>query len=130
MAGRASIEGGASAFQRAWAHGQRPTAILAMSDAMAIGAMRAARELGLRIPDDLSVVGFDDIDLAAHVDPPLTTVHQPIRQKGADAVRLLLDEVEQREANRPEHLRLETRLIVRGSTGPAPRQRQEVPGAK
>jgi alanine racemase len=127
VAGRASIEGGASAFQRAWAMGLRPTAILAMSDAMAIGAMRAARELGLRIPDDLSVVGFDDIDLAAHVDPPLTTVHQPIRQKGADAVRLLLAEVEQREANRPEHIRLETRLIVRGSTGPAPQMRQEVP---
>ena len=100
-----------------------------MSDAIAIGAMRAAREFGLRIPDDLSVVGFDDIDLAAHVDPPLTTVHQPIRQKGADAVRLLLAEVEQREAHRPEHIRLETRLIVRGSTGPAPHQRQEVPGA-
>ena len=130
IAGRASIEGGASAFHRAWALGLRPTAVLAMSDAMAIGAMTAARELGLRIPDDLSVVGFDDIDLAAHVDPPLTTVHQPIRQKGADAVRLLLAEVEQREANRPEHLRLETRLIVRGSTGPAPRERQEVPGAK
>jgi DNA-binding LacI/PurR family transcriptional regulator len=130
VAGRASIEGGASAFHRAWGLGLRPTAVLAMSDAMAIGAMSAAREQGLRIPDDLSVVGFDDIDLAAHVDPPLTTVHQPIRQKGADAVRLLLAEVEQREANRPEHLRLATRLIVRGSTGPAPRERQEVPGAK
>ena len=120
VAGRASIDGGSSAFQRAWAMGLRPTAVLAMSDAMAIGAMRAARDLGLRIPDDLSVVGFDDIDLAAHVDPPLTTVHQPIRQKGADAVRLLLAEVEQREAHRPEHLRLETRLIVRASTGPVP----------
>ena len=137
VAGRASIEGGASAFHRAWALGHRPTAVLAMSDAMAIGAMSAARELGLRIPDDLSVVGFDDIDLAAHVDPPLTTVHQPIRQKGADAVRLLLAEVEQREANRPEHLRLDTRLIVRASTGAAPhrdgiapRERQEVPGTK
>ncbi len=127
VAGRSSIDGGSSAFQRAWALGLRPTAVLAMSDAIAIGAMRAARELGLRIPDDLSVVGFDDIDLAAHVDPPLTTVHQPIRQKGADAVRLLLAEVEQREANRPEHIRLETRLIVRGSTGPVPQLRQEVP---
>jgi LacI family transcriptional regulator len=129
VAGRSSIEGGTSAFQRAWAMGNRPTAVLAMSDALAIGAMSAARDLGLRIPDDLSVVGFDDIDLAALVDPPLTTVHQPIRQKGADAVRLLLAEVEQREANRPEHLRLETRLIVRGSTGPVPQVRQEVPGA-
>jgi DNA-binding LacI/PurR family transcriptional regulator len=98
-----------------------------MSDAMAIGAMSAARELGLRVPDDLSVVGFDDVDLAAHVDPPLTTVHQPIRQKGSDAVRLLLAEVERRDGGRREHLRLETRLIVRGSTGPAPQERQQLP---
>jgi alanine racemase len=129
VAARASIDSGAASFQDAWGRGLRPTAVLAMSDAIAIGAMRAARELGMRVPDDLSVVGFDDIDLAAHVDPPLTTVHQPIRQKGADAVRLLLDEVEQRTANEPQHLRLETRLIVRGSTGPAPHRRQEVPAA-
>lgn len=126
VAGRASIDGGESAFQRAWAFGLRPTAVLAMSDAMAIGTMRAARQLGLRIPDDLSVVGFDDIDLAALVDPALTTVHQPIRQKGIDAVRLLLTEMELRAGNQPEHLRLETRLIVRDSTGPASRERQEV----
>ena len=126
VAGRASIDGGESAFQRAWSFGLRPTAVLAMSDAMAIGAMRAARQLGLRIPDDLSVVGFDDIDLAAHVDPALTTVHQPIRQKGIDAVRLLLAEMEARPGHQPEHLRLETRLIVRGSTGPTPQARQEV----
>jgi alanine racemase len=126
VAGRASIDGGESAFQRAWAYGLRPTAVLAMSDAMAIGSMRAARQLGLRVPDDVSVVGFDDIDLAALVDPALTTVHQPIRQKGIDAVRLLLTEMELRSGNQPEHLRLETRLIVRGSTGPVPHQRQEV----
>jgi len=120
VAGRTSIEGGAAAFQRAWASGIRPTAVLAMSDAMAIGAMRAARELGLRVPDALSVVGFDDLDLAAHVDPPLTTVHQPIRQKGSEAVRLLLAELDATGAHRPEHRRLATRLIVRGSTGPAP----------
>ena len=128
VAGRASIEGGGTLFQDAWARGLRPTAVLAMSDAIAIGAMRSARELGLRVPGDLSVVGFDDIDLAAHVDPARTTVHHPIRPKGADAVRLLLIEVEQRSANQPEHLRLETRLIVRGSTGPARRQRQGRPG--
>jgi alanine racemase len=120
VAGRASIEGGASAFQQAWSHGLRPSAVLGMSDAMAIGAMGAARELGLRVPDDLSVVGFDDVDLAAHVDPALTTVHQPIRQKGSDAVRLLLAEVERRDAGRREHLRLATRLVIRGSTGPVP----------
>jgi DNA-binding LacI/PurR family transcriptional regulator len=124
VAGRASIDGGASVFHRAWVHGRRPTAVLAMSDAMAIGTMGAARELGLRVPRDLSVVGFDDVDLAAHVDPPLTTVHQPIRQKGSEAVRLLLRELERRDGARHEHLRLETRLIGRGSTGPAPPPRE------
>jgi alanine racemase len=118
VSGRASIEGGASVFKRAWAAGLRPTAVLAMSDAMAIGSMRAARELGLMTPDDLSVVGFDDIDLAALVDPALTTVHQPIRQKGVDAVRLLLEEIESGVARPAEHLRLATRLVVRASSGP------------
>jgi DNA-binding LacI/PurR family transcriptional regulator len=122
LAGRASIDGGAAAFRRAWALEPRPTAVVAMSDAMAIGAMRAARELGLRVPDDLSIVGFDDVDLAALVDPPLTTVHQPIRQKGSDAVRLLLSEVDASGVRPPEHRRLQTRLVVRASTGPPPRR--------
>jgi DNA-binding LacI/PurR family transcriptional regulator len=96
---------------------------------MAIGAMRAIRELRLGVPADVSVVGFDDIDLATHTDPPLTTVHQPIRRKGEEAVRLLLSIIDTHDVTKPEHRRLETRLIVRGSTGPAPRVRQEVPGA-
>jgi LacI family transcriptional regulator len=94
---------------------------------MAVGAVRAARERGLSVPADLSVVGFDDIDLAALTDPPLTTVHQPIRHKGVDAVELLLTLVDRHPTRAPEHRRLDTRLIVRGSTGPAPLQRQEVP---
>jgi len=125
VVGPASIDGGIAALNGAWQDGLRPTAVLAMSDAMAIGAMRALRDLRLAIPGDVSVVGFDDIDLAPHVDPPLTTVHQPIRRKGEEAVRLLLTVVQRRDHVRPEHLRLETRLIVRGSTGPAPHLRQE-----
>ena len=65
---------------------------------MAIGAMRAVRDMGLHVPGDVSVVGFDDIDLAQHVDPPLTTVHQPIRRKGEEAVRLLLAVIQNRGA--------------------------------
>lgn len=125
VVGPASIEGGIAAMRRATEDGMRPTGVLVMSDAMAIGVLRAAREMGLRVPDDLSVVGFDDIDISQHTNPPLTTVHQPIRQKGESAVRLLLSVVERRD-QRPEQIRLETRLIVRGSTGPAPRRRQEV----
>ena len=100
--------------------GRRPTAILAMSDAMAIGAINAARRLGLRIPADISIVGFDDIELSRHVEPPLTTVHQPVRRKGEEACRLLLSAIEHDDSSRPDHRRLETRLIVRGSSGPAP----------
>jgi DNA-binding LacI/PurR family transcriptional regulator len=125
VVGPASIEGGIACMRRAWDDGLRPTGVLVMSDAMAIGVMRAAREFGLRVPEDLSVVGFDDIDVAQHTNPPLTTVHQPIRRKGESAVRLLLTVVQRRDPH-PEQLRLETRLIVRGSTGPAPRKGQEV----
>ncbi len=125
VVGPASIDGGIAALNGAWEDGLRPTAVLAMSDAMAIGAMRALRDMRLTIPGDVSVVGFDDIDLAQHVDPPLTTVHQPIRRKGEEAVRLLLTVVQRRDLAKPEHRRLETRLIVRGSTGPAPHRRPE-----
>ncbi len=126
VVGPASIDGGIAAVDQLWSAGLRPTAILAMSDAMAIGAMRALHQLHLDIPGDVSVVGFDDIDLAPHVDPPLTTVHQPIRRKGEEAVRALLTVVERRGPAKPEHRRLETRLIVRGSTGPVPPHRREV----
>jgi alanine racemase len=118
--GPASIEGGAAALRRAWDAGLRPTAILAMSDVIAIGAMRALRELGLDVPGDVSVVGFDDIDLATYVDPALTTVHQPIDRKGEEAVRVLVAVIERPGATNVEHRRLETRLVVRDSTGPAP----------
>ena len=130
VVGPASIEGGSAALNRAWEDGHRPTAILVMSDAMAVGVMRSLHDHRIEIPRDVSVVGFDDLDLAPHTDPPLTTVHQPIRRKGEEAVRLLLSVVQRRETFRPEHRLLETRLIVRGSTGPAPRLRQEVDGAQ
>jgi hypothetical protein len=94
-----------------------------MSDAMAIGVIWAAREAGLRVPEDLSVVGFDDLELASHANPPLTTVHQPIRQKGEESARLLLRMIASRDVERPEHRVLETRLIIRASTGPAPAPR-------
>ena len=114
----ANIDGGVAATRRAWAVGLRPTAILAMSDAIAIGAMRALRDLGLDVPRDVSVVGFDDIDLAAHVEPALTTVHQPIDQKGEEAVRILVGVIERPGSTRIEHRRLETWLVIRESTGP------------
>src|SRR4051794_8428489 len=127
--GPASIAGGAAAFAEAWSRGQRPTAIVAMSDAMAVGVLGAAHACGLRVPDDLSVVGFDDIPIAQHTRPPLTTIHQPIRQKGEEAVGMLLALIERTDADTSEQRRLETRLVVRGSSGPVPRRRQEVAAA-
>jgi DNA-binding LacI/PurR family transcriptional regulator len=123
VVGPASVTGGAHAFERAWERGVRPTAVLAMSDAMAIGALRTIRGHGLRVPDDVSLVGFDDIEIATHTDPPLTTVHQPIRRKGEQAGRLLLALVRGRQPAEPEHVRLDTRLVVRGSSTNAPRSR-------
>jgi DNA-binding LacI/PurR family transcriptional regulator len=125
VVGPASIEGGIAAIADAWQVGLRPSAVLVMSDAMAIGVMCGLRDLGLSIPGDVSVVGFDDIDLAQHVDPPLTTVHQPIRRKGEEAVRLLLTVVQRRDLAKPEHRRLDTRLVIRGSTGPVSTARQD-----
>ena len=115
----ATLEAGASAFRRLYDDGQRPTAVLAMSDALAIGVIRAARDLGIGVPRDVSVVGFDDIDVAAFTDPPLTTIHQPGRSKGEAAMRILLSRLEGGDARDSPHLRLGTRLIVRGSTGRA-----------
>ncbi len=128
VAGAATFEGGVAAFRRIWDDGLRPTAILAMSDVMAIGVMWAAREVGLRVPEDLSVVGFDDADVAAHSSPPLTTVHQPIRQKGEESARLLLRMISSPDQDRPEHKMLETRLIIRGSTA-APSSTTAAPGS-
>ena len=118
--GPASIVGGREAFDRAWDAGRRPTAVLAMSDAMAIGAIRAIHQRGHSVPGEISVVGFDDVDLAASTDPPLTTVHQPVKGKGDAAVRLLLSVMEGAQSA-PVHRRLETRLVIRSSTGPRSR---------
>jgi len=114
-----TVAGGALAFARAWDRGLRPTAVLAMSDAMAMGVIRAAAERGVDVPSDMSVVGFDDVDVSAYINPPLTTIHQPIRRKGEEAVRLLLAAIE-RASPALEHLRLDTHLVIRSSTGPAP----------
>lgn len=92
----------------------RPTAILALSDQLALGVMEAARELRLSVPDDLSVVGFDDIPAAAQATPPLTTVHQPHVEKGLRAGRALISQLAGEEPSSSEVL--PTCLIVRGST--------------
>ena len=97
-----------------------PTAILAMSDTLAVGALQAAAELGVSVPADLSVVGFDDSPVAAHTTPPLTTVAQPQEEKGRLAAQWLVEEIERGTSQRRKHRRviLPTELLVRESTAP------------
>ncbi|MBE0688670.1 MAG: LacI family DNA-binding transcriptional regulator [Anaerolineae bacterium] len=96
---------------------ERPTAIFAMNDLSALGAMDAIREAGLSIPDDISLVGFDDIPQAAIMHPKLTTVRQPLVQMGRTAVRLLLEQLEHPDSP-PGHETLATQLVIRASSQP------------
>jgi DNA-binding LacI/PurR family transcriptional regulator len=112
---------GAAAAGHLFALADRPTAVLAMSDRLAIGVMASARAMGLAVPADVSVTGFDDIAAAAHARPALTTVRQELRLKGYAAARLLLDAPARATATegRPaadEDLGLPFELVVRRST--------------
>ncbi|MEX1143331.1 MAG: LacI family DNA-binding transcriptional regulator [Anaerolineales bacterium] len=107
-------KGGEDGFQRLWNSRYRPTAVVAMSDIIAIGAMKAARQTGLQVPNELSFVGFDDIPLAELFTPGLTTIAQPLRQKGSLAAELLVDTIAGHSALGGHHV-LPTRLVVRQS---------------
>lgn len=98
-----SIEGGLSAGRSLLRAADRPDAIVAMSDIVALGVYSAANELGIRIPEELSVAGFDDIALSRYVRPALTTVHQPAKEKGRKAASLALDLL---NGGKPEHFNL------------------------
>jgi LacI family repressor for deo operon, udp, cdd, tsx, nupC, and nupG len=99
--------------------GREVTAVVCSSDAMALGAIRAAREVGLVVPRDLSVVGFDDSAIASYVTPGITTSRQPVVEMAADVVARLRAQIDRDEVDRGERL-LATQLIVRSSTGEAP----------
>jgi DNA-binding LacI/PurR family transcriptional regulator len=113
--------GAALAEQLLDTDGERPTAILCFSDTIANGVLRAARRLGIDVPGELSVVGFDDMRFSATTTPPLTTVHQDVEGKGRTAVALLKQLIDNKAADEvlePVHVVLPTHLVVRGSTGP------------
>jgi DNA-binding LacI/PurR family transcriptional regulator len=112
-----TVEGGQAAAARLIERGV--TAIVCGSDLMALGAIRAAHNLGLSVPGDLSVVGYDDSPLIAFTDPPLTTMRQSVQGMGEAAVRALVDEISGQPAPRAEYV-FRTELVVRGSTGAAP----------
>jgi LacI family transcriptional regulator len=109
------IEGGVEAGGRLLDMAEPPTAIFAFNDNLAIGAMHAARERRLRIPEDISIVGFDDIEMSEHVTPALTTVRQPLAEMGRMAVSLLTRLLDG-QSFEALHVELATRFIVRGST--------------
>ena len=97
------------------------TGMICASDVLALGSIRAARRLGLDVPADISVVGFDDSALMTCTDPPLTTVRQPIEMMGQAAVDLLVNQIEGSGVE-PDELLFEPELVVRGSTAPAPQR--------
>lgn len=108
-------ESGYTAMQTLLARRQPFTALFAQSDAMAIGAMRAMREADLRVPQDVSVVGYDDLPVAAFVDPPLTTIRQPMREVGETATQLLIQEIEEPGSIQTKEVLLRTEFIHRNS---------------
>lgn len=108
--------GGVESFQTLWKSHHHPTAVIAMSDIIAIGVIKAATAAGLRVPQDLSVVGFDDITLASLIQPALTTVAQPSREKGELAATQLVRLIE--SDSEPLHQVLPTRLVVRATVCP------------
>jgi LacI family transcriptional regulator len=95
------------------------TAVFCFNDIAAIGAIRALKDVGLRVPEDVSVVGFDDIQSAAYSTPSLTTVRQPLLEMGKRGAEILLKRIANREADYPAEIVVNPELIVRESTGPA-----------
>jgi LacI family transcriptional regulator len=112
-----TARGGYLAMQALLKRRPRPTAVFACNDLMAFGALTAAREAGIAVPQQLSIVGFDDIDLAAFSAPPLTTVAQPKKQIGTVAADLLLDRVSNARTDNRQMI-LDPELRVRASTAP------------
>jgi DNA-binding LacI/PurR family transcriptional regulator len=113
------LESGQAALARLFSGGAGFTAVFAQSDLLALGAIRELRARGLSVPEDISVVGYDDIPVASFVDPPLTTVRQPMREVGALAAKVLLDRISGDGAAPVEgRIHLATTVVERGSVAP------------
>jgi len=117
MNGDFSVESGVRSVDALFARQIKFTAVFCSNDEMAIGAIRAAKVRGMRVPEDLSVVGFDDIRFAQYADPPLTTIAQPKYEIGREAMNMLLEIMTAQDVP-PRKLILATQLVVRGSTAP------------
>ncbi|MDX6041940.1 DNA-binding transcriptional regulator CytR [Scandinavium lactucae] len=113
--GNFTYEAGANALEQLLALPQPPTAVFCHSDIMALGALSLAKRRGLKVPDDLSIIGFDNISLSEFCDPPLTTVSQPRFAIGREAMLLLLDQLSGQNVSSGSRL-LDCELVIRGST--------------
>lgn len=111
-----SIEDGAAAFRKLMSHAPRPSVVMCGNDVLAAGAISAAERLGIKVPHDVSVTGFDDLELARILRPTLTTVHVPHREMGRRAAESLIEMVESK--TRADSVRLETDIRLRDSLGP------------
>lgn len=119
VAGDFTVRSGAAAIDQILAQATPPSAIFCQNDEMALGAMKRLKECGFRIPDDVSVAGFDNIRFSEYCDPPLTTVSQPADSFGEEAVDLLCNIIESGVAlERPETRHLPYEIVIRGSTAP------------
>ena len=116
--GQLTLEGAASATRRLLAHPKRPTAIFCANDEMAMGCLHAVKAAGLTVPDDISVIGFDDNRYAKVLDPPLTTVRQPARLIGERVMRRLLEEIEFGRSSDARTEIVPHELVIRESAAP------------
>ncbi len=114
--GGSTIDEGHRSALRLLQRPDRPSALFTVNNFMTAGALRAVRELGLRMPDDIALVGFDDLDWTTLVDPPITVVAQPVAELGRAVAERLLARL-RGDTGVPRELRLRTRLVVRGSCG-------------
>ena len=108
-------ETGFEAMRSLLTSSEPPSAVFVASDIVALGALRAIKSAELRVPQDLAIVGFDDIPLAEHISPPLTTVRVPAQELGSTAARMLLEMIQ--TGKRPPSVVLKTELMVRESCG-------------
>lgn len=114
-----TFEAGSKAMQQLLDLPQPPTAVFCHSDVMALGALSQAKHQGLKVPEDLSIIGFDNIDLTQFCDPPLTTIAQPRYEIGREAMLLLLDQMQGQHVGSGSRL-MDCELIIRGSTRALP----------
>ncbi len=113
--GRFSVDGGIKAMQEILKLDNRPTAIFCMGDEIAVGAMQTIKDAGLKVPDDFSIVGFDDIEISQYLNPALTTIRQQKAEMGIEAANMVLEMINKPE-EMPEPKIIETELILRNST--------------